>query len=418
MGLTGGFVARSAASDPHFYSGIPKQRIKTVTGILTQDGKRIASGKVLYTLDLLKVTDGNGTSATATGRLVLFSDDSLPRLWKSVISSPAEPAYNENSHEWIAFGNGTTEIITLPAPIPFRLRAGIRTLFIRRIGIMDSSVSALFEALFLGIRGNIEEADLQLFREAGCMHLLALSGMHLTVLTTIIVLVTIPILGRKAGFLLGLVVIGVYIFIVGLKPSLLRAGIMYGLIGAGIISGRRVKGIHTLAAAFIVLALLYPDAVYTLSFQLSFLALFGIMTIGSRLGEFLKVYLPSWIAYPLACSFGAQTATAPLLLSTFGELYPAGLFSSIALTPLITLFMWVGIGMLFLPTSVGTVIGGFILNLLHTVILFIAETIAEMPRVVLYHRADIVTGVIITSVFFCICLIPIHRIKNLTILRR
>jgi competence protein ComEC len=198
-------------------------------------------------------------------------------------------------------------------------------------------------ALLLGIREDPADPLVGKFRRAGVSHVLALSGMHLGIAEGFVLLLTKPVLGTRKAYMLTLPLLAAYIWIVGLKPSLLRAGIMYLLMIFRIVGTRRPDTLSLLAISLVLALEIDPDSISTLSFQLSYLALFGIVTIGTYAGRFISSYLPRALSLPLGMSLGAQIATAPIIAGHFGLLYPVGLFASILVSPLIAVYIWSGI---------------------------------------------------------------------------
>jgi competence protein ComEC len=387
------------------YTGIPADKVRSITAVLVQDGKVVTSGDVLYRARIQAVSDNDGTRATASGVIPVFAGEADPHLWGTTIELDAVLRHRRETNTWIAYKAGGEVSEVKPAPPLFNWRAAVRTLLLEKIDHIEGNGGRLFRALFLGLRDSIEERDVRIFRESGCIHLLALSGMHLGVISALLALLLVPVLGRKTGFITGVVVIMLYIFIVGLKPSLMRAGIMYVLLGAGLIMGRRVNGMVILLASFVILAVTYPDSASTLSFQLSFSALAGIIIAGNRCARLFRRFLPPAVSLPIACSIGAQLFTAPLLLSTFAVLYPAGIFTSLLLTPLVTMFMWIGVLLLLQPSSVILEIGSAVLDRIYSLIVSIAEYGARLPAVEI-HDADRYPFVyaVIAALIVVICL--------------
>ncbi|MBI9102354.1 MAG: ComEC/Rec2 family competence protein [Spirochaetales bacterium] len=204
------------------------------------------------------------------------------------------------------------------------------------------------KALLLGIRDDLGSLLLMNFKRAGVMHILALSGMHLGLLTGILSLILIPLAGKRWTYPFIMIFLVFYLFLAGCKVSLLRAFFMFSISGLASYTGRRMPPLRSLGISFFIMTLITPSGIFSPGFQLSFAALGGIFLIGLPLGRLFSSRLPSIIFYPLGVSLGAQMATLPILLFHFHEWVPSGILCSLILTPLITLFIWIGLLLLIL----------------------------------------------------------------------
>lgn len=213
---------------------------------------------------------------------------------------------------------------------------------------MGGDSAPLLEALLLGVRDDLNLFEKEIFKRSGSMHILALSGMHLGILTGVLYLLLGLFFNRTVCSYITVGVVLFYVLLAGYKPSLLRAAVMVGLVWTGILAGRKSQGLHVLLTAFIVLSVFFPASSATLSFQLSFLALAGIILFGNSIAGRIGPYLPRWISFPLGSSAGAQIMTSGILLRWFHVLYPVGIISALFLTPLVTIFIWAGMLYLFL----------------------------------------------------------------------
>ena len=392
------------------YTGVPIHTVTSVTGKLTEDGRRLDSGTMLYTLRLTSVTDKYGTKASASGVLPLFAEDSKKRQWGSVISVPAEIVKDDRDGGWIAFKRSGPITEVTPPDTLFLYRGNIQNILLERIERLPSESGSLFQALFLGLRDDLSEQEVALFRKSGAVHLLALSGMHLGIITGVISLILLPLIGKRGAFTFAVFVVICYVFIVGFKPSLVRAAVMFFLIGLGLLRGRRISGPIILITAFIILALVYPGSLHTLSFKLSFLALAGILAAGKKVSNKLVRFIPAPIVLPLAASFGAQLAVTPLIAVEFGTVYPVGIGASLLLAPLVTLFMVLGMVTLLLPGGILLHVAALFMGLINRVIFSIASAGASVPHINLLTGEERSTAaaaaVVVCSLFLFSGLFP------------
>ncbi|MFP4426593.1 MAG: ComEC/Rec2 family competence protein [Spirochaetaceae bacterium] len=230
-------------------------------------------------------------------------------------------------------------ILTPPTAGTAKLRGTLRRGIVDSLRRLGSPAGGLGRALLLGERSAVDPGLLELVRRAGAMHLLALSGMHLALLAGLLGVLLFPLLGRPAGVVAS-ILLAIYFWIVGPIPSLLRALLMFSLGAAVKLTGRRVDPRSLLPGALLLAMLLAPRLAVTLGWRLSTLALGGILWLGAPLWARGPALPPRRLWSLLWVSLGAFLATTPISLSTFGEAYPASIVSSLLLTPLVLLFIW------------------------------------------------------------------------------
>jgi competence protein ComEC len=248
-----------------------------------------------------------------------------------------------------------------------------------------SAWPGLFIALLLGNQEYLDTGLADRFREAGAVHVLALSGMHLGLLALLARLCLKPLAPGRCGDCIILVLIFAYLWLAGPRPSLLRAALMFAAYTLLAILDRRPGLLSLLAFSFIVSALFFPQDLESLSFILSYLAMLGILLFTKPLNCFLRRWLPEILSMPLSVSLSAQAAVSPVLLAVFGILSPGGIPASLALGPLVTAFMWTGIlacafSVLPAPLSYPAAwILSFVMKYLYASIALVVEVCSRVP---------------------------------------
>jgi len=209
--------------------------------------------------------------------------------------------------------------------------------------------AALMAGLLLGDRGGIGDDVMEDFRDAGIMHILAVSGLH----AGIILLIVFMPLDRlryplRAG--LALTVLWGFAAMTGLAPPVVRAALMSTLFLGGVVLQRRSDPVNALAAAALIILLMDPLALFGLSFQLSFAAVFGILLFHERVRDFLLRPLSRRLrggvarmpANLFALTISAQSFSLPLLAVSFGQVSPSGLLVNLAAVPMVFLAVTCG----------------------------------------------------------------------------
>ena len=193
--------------------------------------------------------------------------------------------------------------------------------FMNRSPLQGSELSVA-RSLVLGLQGSdpVEEA----YRDAGIVHVLAVSGMHLSIFAYI-VLGLFRFLRHKTWqrwlrFLLVLGPVWGYSLLTGLCPSVARAACMFTFVGLGQCLGKRTSLMRSLAVSALVLLWVNPDMLYDLGFLLSYLAVAGLALVNPWL---VKIWsprrrLPRLFWEMSVTSVSAQVMTFPVVLSVFG----------------------------------------------------------------------------------------------------
>ncbi|MDR0998188.1 MAG: ComEC/Rec2 family competence protein [Treponema sp.] len=377
----------AAASVPRNLSlALPQERVNGLRGTLLDDPRSSAGGNGMAYLALDTALGAGGLRSSARGKaLVFFPPEHIPALKEFGRKSAVyvEGSFIPGGEGREPFFRASAVHVVRAAPVleSFRtvVRLGIAGRFVR--GGVNWGGMAL--ALLLGIRDDLDTDLARSYRDAGSSHVLALSGMHLAVLSSIVAFLLRRSLGLKASVAAGAVFIILYVFLVGPQPSLLRAAVMY-LIGAfAVFRSLKREPLSFLNLAFIVQILLWPESGTSISFILSYLALWGILRAGPLFRRLFRGMIPESLLEPLSASLGAFLATGAVTAAFFGVLRPVGIVAGLLIVPLTTLFMtgslvWLVSGFVPVPGSLGRLLAG-ILSFLYRVLEQIVSAASRAP---------------------------------------
>ena len=262
------------------------------------------------------------------------------------------------------------------------LRALCRLHF-KRLMYSWGSGGGLLLALLCGAREYTEAATQDSFRRAGLSHILALSGMHLSMFSAIAMF-----FGKRAGikkltFILRIVTLLAFVWFAGFSPSLTRAFICAILMIAAAIAGaRKPDMLSILGFSFLLQSAICPQDIHSVAFILSYGALAGILLTSRFFNMFYSKFSPRMIASSLSAATGAQTVTAPISLKIFGSFSPIGIVSSTVVSPFVTVFIYSGLFLILLSLIFPFLAkpSGIFINLQYTVITYIVSFFSLVPN--------------------------------------
>ena len=229
--------------------------------------------------------------------------------------------------------------------------------------ITDDRARGITLALVLGVKDDLQDDVIQAFSATGAMHVLAVSGLHVGIIYALVFLVLkrIGLSKRKYRWwlaILSMLMLWSYALLTGLSPSVLRAVTMFSFIAIGRALSRNTNIYNTLAASALALLLYNPYLIMSVGFQLSYLAVFGIVYIQPKLYALFQ--FDHWLIdkiWAITCvSIAAQLATAPLSVLYFHQFPTYFLLSNLFIIP--AGFVILASGLLLLSTSAVSVVAG------------------------------------------------------------
>ncbi len=183
--------------------------------------------------------------------------------------------------------------------------------------VYDQPERGLLLAMLTGERDGLDSRSQRQLSEAGLMHLTAVSGLHCGFLISLLGVLTLR--RQRLTALVGYPVLLTYMLMAGSTPSVVRACVMVGLTLLAPLVGREADAPTSLSAAALVILLVNPFAIASVSFQLSFSAVAGLLALSPRVYRAMKAG-PAFVRATLAASAGVTVFTAPLSAAYFGSL--------------------------------------------------------------------------------------------------
>lgn len=243
---------------------------------------------------------------------------------------------------------------------------------------------ALARALLLGDKTRLSDEEYAAFQNAGIVHLLAVSGLHISVLAEALRLFLRKVLrfSRRTAYWTVLPFLLLYAAVTGFPASILRAAICFALMDAAPLLSRPGDRITGLAAAYLALVWLRPLSGFDAGFQLSFCAMLGLCLLAPVLQSALtpaRLMEKRWgrlLWSPVQAVLGSLSvviSTLPACANLFGGLTVWSVLANIVAIPLTTALMPLMMLSLLLP-AVSTP-GGWMLSTLE----WLAQGISALP---------------------------------------
>lgn len=243
--------------------------------------------------------------------------------------------------------------------------------------ISEPTELAIAKALLLGNKNELDDDTKNTYAASGAMHVLAVSGLHVGIIYLIILFIYNKLVPKnyQKEWMVAIIAVPLlwsYAFITGLSPSVLRAVTLFSIIAIGNSMNRRSSMVNMLAVSALLLLIYNPYLLMQVGFQLSYIAVLGIIFIYPQIR---KLWMPSsrvtiffWDVTSI--SIAAQLATFPLSILYFHRFPPYFLVSNMMVIPAATLIVCVGIAFFsvsWISTTLAALLGTFLAIIIKTV---------------------------------------------------
>ncbi len=227
--------------------------------------------------------------------------------------------------------------------------------------ILPEEESGIMKAMLTGEREDLADDVYDLYTRAGVVHILCISGLHMSILALSVVVFMEKVLqmSRRASAAGTILVCALFLMFTGLTPSACRAVLMISLVMLGRILFQLTDRLNNIAIAALVLLLIEPLYLFHVGFQLSFITVIGICIAAERLekqGKREKSVLTE-IKEILYISFYASLFSFPAVAYHFDAVSLVGILANLVILPLSGYLLGFGmlsafLGLFFLPAGI------------------------------------------------------------------
>lgn len=357
------------------YSNQVLPATNTISGIIQSDVKPNAR----YAKYFLEIQSMNKKSAS--GRLLLYvaktSKITLPIGTELVLQGPLYPipkSYNpyqfdyanylEKQNIWhqVYLQKNDIQVVRLHQNSGYyleQLRNSLRHSF--DLHAFDSKTIALLDALLLGQRVALDKETLTDYTNAGVIHVLAISGLHISVLYFFLIFILRPLrsfrFGKVLELLLVLLVLWLFALLTGLPASVTRAVTLFSFMSVGAYFNRSKSLYNAMAVSALLILMFSPNTLFDIGFQLSYAAVLSIVL----LQPFYKIVpvtqnkIVRYFIDMICVSIAAQIGVLPLCLYYFNQFPALFLLANLIIIPLSSFVLLYGIILLALNFTIPSV---------------------------------------------------------------
>jgi len=259
--------------------------------------------------------------------------------------------------------------------------------------VTDAREQAIALALVLGVNDGLDSDLMTAYAGTGTLHVLSVSGLHVSIIYMIMLFLLQPVNRLRYGpiiiAIVSILALWSYAFITGLSPSVLRAVTMFSFVAVAKPWNRRANIFNTLAASALILLLLDPFLIMSLGFQLSYLAVAGIVYIQPNLFSLWhpdnRILLEIWKVTTV--SVAAQLATFALGLLYFHQFPTYFLISNLLVIP--ESFGVLVTGLAVLAFSFATPVAGILGAILQFIVRVMNATVFTIDTFPASHVNDV-----------------------------
>ena len=277
--------------------------------------------------------------------------------------------------------------------------------------LFPADTAPFAKALLLGDTDDLDFATTWSLKTSGVYHVVAVSGMHVSILFALVYMLC----GRHRFLtaLLGLPLLLLFAAIAGFSPSIVRACIMQGLMILALLVDKEYDPPTALAAAVLVILAVNPLSVTSVSLQLSAGCMVGIFLFSQRIhdyllketplgpakGKGLKARLTRFVVTSVSVTLGAMSVTTPLCALYFGSVSVSGLMTNLLILWPVS-FVFYGImatclaGVVWLPLGAAL---GWVFAWPIRLILWVTDMISKLPVAAVYTSSIYIVAWLIFS---------------------
>lgn len=281
---------------------------------------------------------------------------------------------------------------------------------------LNEENSSLITSIILGKSSYMEEESLDFYREIGLAHVLAVSGLHIGVISSFLIFLLSRLgIKRRTNVIITLSIIWLYGYMIDYPASILRANIMFTIILYSQLIHRPFDSINNLALAAFILLVINPYYLFDVGFQLSFLATFSLLSFTPKIAHLFYPY-DNRLTNSLASILAVHIGLFPIQAYYFNSFNPLSLLANLVVVPLLSLSLIIGMMVLSLYFWMGrfSLFFAYLLNLLLSLQFKLLRLLDSLPISLVKLKSPEMFSIILfyISLFIIFKMIKIDKIDK------
>ena len=258
----------------------------------------------------------------------------------------------------------------------FFLQLRSRLLARIRPHVTDAEAYAVVAAMTLGDKSALTKDVREVYSVTGASHVLALSGLHLGIIYSLLSLFVFRNRWQVISQVLLVLSIWAFVFLVGMTTSVVRSAMMLSVYALLSLGRRDRMSVNTLAFTALVVLMVSPMSLFDVGFQLSYMAVLAILLLMPLMESLVsREYLMShhclkWVYGMTGVSLAAQIGVAPLIAYYFGRFSTFFLLTNFIVIPAATLILYLSLVVIAVPTLAFILL--YVVSVLNAVLAWVA----------------------------------------------
>lgn len=373
---------------------------KYIVAIESIDREPISKEKIVLNVSGVQVLD-IGEKVYFNGELKLPKENTNPKLFNYRLNLMTEGVYTTASikeHNIIGIDRDNIDIRHI-------VKAKFTDLVENKFSTyLTEDNASLMTSIFLGQSSYLKDEDINIYRNMGLAHILAVSGLHIGIISAFIFFVLSNLgIKRRISVIITISTIWIYGYLIGFPPSILRSSIMFTVLYFSQLLHEPYDSINTISFAMFVLLLINPYYLFNVGFQLSFIATFSIIIFTPRIKPIFYPY-DNKITRLLSSILGVQIGLLPFQAYYFNQINPLSIIANLLIIPIMSLALVLGFMMIvFLTLQNINILIGLILNNILNSVDFLLDILhgIDIDNIKIFSP-EIITIVIYYLIFFVI----------------
>ena len=311
---------------------------KYIVSVRNVDNRTISKEKIILAIS------GNrdleiGETINFSGELKLPKENTNPRLFNYRLNLMTEKIYTTMSIK----DHSIKEIDSVNIAFRYRVKSNFTDMVIDTFNTYLSEKNAgLMTGIFLGKSSYLSDEDIKIYRDMGLAHILAVSGLHIGIISAFIFFVLSNLgIKRKINVIITSSIIWVYGYLIGFPPSILRSSIMFTILYYSQLIYEPYDSINSISFAMFILLMIHPYYLFNIGFQLSFAATFSIILLTPRIRQRFYPF-KNKIIQSLSSILGVQIGLLPFQAYYFNHINMLNIIANLIMIPIVSITLILG----------------------------------------------------------------------------